>query len=96
MVRWAGDNLWRRRDATDTVLLHLTRRDLGEEVRLRTTVDAKSGVTMACLWIQVVAGGHRPCCNAYGAYRVWRDAATPYRMWRDAGERGGIEMQEQL
>ena len=59
MVRWVGDNLWRRKDATDTVLLHLTRTDLGEEVRLRTTADAKSGVSMACLWIQAVAGGQK-------------------------------------
>ena len=68
-VRWVGDNLWRRKDATDTVLLHLTRTDLGEEVRLRTTADAKSGVSMACLWIQAVAGGQKPCCNAYGGFR---------------------------
>ena len=24
---------------------------------------------MACLWIQAVAGGQKPCCNAYGGFR---------------------------
>ena len=36
---WAGENLWRRRDATDTVLLHLTRADLGAVAASRLLVE---------------------------------------------------------
>ena len=39
LVRWTGENLWRRRDATDTVLLHLTRADLGAVAASRLLVE---------------------------------------------------------
>ena len=58
LVRWGGENLWRSRDATDIVLLHLTREDLGEEVRLRTTVDSSGREVRGFDGVSLDAG----CC----------------------------------
>ena len=44
--------------------LHLTRVDLGDDAWLQARVDAKSGISQACLWLQATVG--TPCCRHFG------------------------------
>ena len=48
----------------DVRFLHLTTVDLGEDGWLETRVDAKSGISQACLWLQATVG--TPCCRHFG------------------------------
>ena len=77
--------------------LHLTRVDLGNDAWLQPSVDTKSGIAEACLWLQATVG--TPCCRHFGnieylvgVQEIWQLDVREWELYlvgRDSGK-GGV------